>query len=66
MSKPIDDFRLKIRNTQKLGRPHIPFTLEEAQKLDAEVRALEKEVERLQREVLEDRTLTLDIVGSEF
>lgn len=66
MSKPIDNFRLKVRNTQKLKRTHIPFTLEEAISLDSEISKLEKEVERLRIEVLEERTLTVDIVGSEF
>lgn len=66
MSKPIDSFRLKIRNTQKLKRTHIPFTLDEAIALDRQIVELEKELERLRLEVLEERTLTIDIVGSEF
>ena len=66
MSRPIDNFRLKVRNTQKLKRTHIPFTLAEAISLEAEIDKLEKEVERLRIEVMEERTLTIDIVGSDF
>lgn len=66
MSKPIDNFRLKVRNTHKLKRTHIPFTLEEALALDAEISAMEKELERLRLVAMEERTLIVDIVGSEF
>jgi len=66
MAEHIDSFRLKLRNTQKMKRKSLSFSTQEAQELDNEVAALEKQVERLERELLQQQTLSVDIVGREF
>lgn len=66
MAEHIDSFRLKLRNTQKMKRKSLSFSTQEAEGLDAEVAALEKQVERLERELLQQQTLSVDIVGREF
>lgn len=66
MAEHIDSFRLKLRNTQKMKRKSLVFSTEEAKGLDDEVAALEKQVERLERELLQQQTLSVDIVGREF
>jgi hypothetical protein len=66
MTDEIDNFRLKIRNTASLKRRELSFGLAEAQLLDAEVAALEARIEKLELELLQTKTMSIDIVGREF
>jgi hypothetical protein len=66
MTDHINDFRLKVRNTQKLSRPSVTFSLQDAVEVEKAITALEKKISELERELLKDATLTIDIVGSEF
>lgn len=66
MAEHIDSFRLKLRNTKKMKRKSMTFSTEEANGLDSEVSALEKKIEKLERELLHQQTLSVDIVGREF
>lgn len=66
MGNPINDFRLKVRNTRKLSRPTLTLSLQESTDLEQAIAALEKKNDELERELLKDSLLTIDIVGSEF
>jgi hypothetical protein len=66
MQSEINNFRLKIRNTLRLKRPTLSFTVDEAKKLDNDIIALEKRITQLEQEALNFETLTVDIVGNEF
>lgn len=66
MTDALKNFRLKLKNTEKLKRPSLTFTVNEAKALDTEVLALEKRVRQLENEILQRETLSIDIVGSEF
>lgn len=66
MAEHIDNFRLKLKNTKKMKRKSMTFASNEADGLDAEVAELEKKVEKLERELLRQQTLSVDIVGREF
>ena len=66
MADEIDNFRLKIRNTASLKRRELSFGLAEAQLLDAEIVALEKQIEKLELELLQTKTMSIDIVGRDF
>ncbi len=66
MTDEIDNFRLKIRNTASLKRRELSFGLAEAQLLDAEIVALEKQIEKLELELLQTKTMSIDIVGRDF
>lgn len=66
MSDAIKNFRLKVRNTQKLKRDSLTFSTKESLELDKAIEGLEKEIERLHRELLKDDNLSIDIVGAEF
>jgi len=66
MADEIDNFRLKIRNTASLKRRELSFGLAEAQLLDAEIAALEARIEKLELELLQTKTMSIDIVGRDF
>ena len=66
MQNEINNFRLKLRNTLRLKRPTLSFTVEEAKKLDNDIMQLEQRIKQLEQEALNFETLTVDIVGSEF
>lgn len=66
MTDHINDFRLKVRNTQKLSRPSVTLSLQDAVQVEKAIAALEKKISELERELLKDTALTIDIVGSEF
>jgi len=66
MAEHIDNFRLKLRNTKKMKRKSLSFATDEAERLDAEVTALEKKIKKLQAELLQQQTLSVDIIGREF
>lgn len=66
MAQHIENFRLKLKNTKKLKRKSLSFATGEADELDAEIAALEKKVKKLEAELLQQQTLSVDIVGREF
>jgi hypothetical protein len=66
MADEIDNFRLKIRNTASLKRRELSFGLAEAKLLDDEIAALEAKIEKLELELLQTKTMTIDIVGRDF
>ena len=66
MTSEIEKFKLKIRNTQKLKRTHVQFSLREAQDLDREIKALQDRIDKLEVDALQKQTLTVDIIGREF
>lgn len=66
MTDEINNFRLKIRNTASLKRRELSFGLAEAQLLDTEIAALETHIEKLELELLQTKTMSIDIVGRDF
>ena len=66
MPEQIDNFRLKLRNTRKLKRQSLAFSTTEAEALDVEITELEKHIEKLETELLQNKTLTIDIIGQNF
>lgn len=66
MADEIKNFRLKIRNTASLKRRELSFGLAEAQLLDTEIAALETHIEKLELELLQTKTMSIDIVGRDF
>lgn len=66
MADEINNFRLKIRNTASLKRRELSFGLAEAQLLDTEIKALETHIEKLELELLQTKTMSIDIVGRDF
>jgi len=66
MADEINNFRLKIRNTASLKRRELSFGLAEAQLLDTEISALETHIEKLELELLQTKTMSIDIVGRDF
>lgn len=66
MADEIKNFRLKIRNTTSLKRKELSFGLNEAQALDREIAALESHIAKLELELLQSKTLSVDIVGRDF
>jgi len=66
MADEIKNFRLKIRNTASLKRRELSFGLAEAQLLDTEIAALEAQIEKLELELLQTKTMSIDIVGRDF
>jgi hypothetical protein len=66
MADQIDNFRLKLRNTQKLKRNSLSFSVPESQALDQEIADLEARIVKLETELLQDKTMTVDIIGQDF
>ena len=66
MSQEIDNFRLKIRNTSRLKRPTLALSIAEGIALEKEVTNLETQIERLETELLQSKTMSIDIVGRDF
>jgi len=66
MTDEIDNFRLKIRNTISLKRRELKFGIAEAQLLDEEIAALQSHIEKLETELLQNKTMSVDIVGRDF
>jgi len=66
MAQHIDNFRLKLKNTRKMKRKSLTFSLAESDGLDAEIAELEKKVKKLETELLQQQTLSVDIIGREF
>ena len=66
MADQIDNFRLKIRNTQKLKRQSLSFSITESQALELEIAALEDKIEKLENELLQNKTMSVDIIGQDF
>lgn len=66
MTNAVDKFKLKIRNTQRIKRNHVQFSLNEARELEKEIRALQERIDKLEVDALQQKTLTVDIVGRKF
>ncbi len=66
MASEIDNFRLKIRNTKRLKRSTLTFSVSEASNLEKEVVELEAHIEKLETELLQNETMSIDIVGRDF
>lgn len=66
MNDAIKNFRLKVRNTHRLKRDSLTFSTKEGLELDKAIEVLENEIERLNRELLKEKSISIDIVGSEF
>jgi len=66
MADQIANFRLKIRNTEKLKRQSLSFSVMEAHALELEIAELEKRIEKLENELLQNKTMTVDIIGQDF
>lgn len=66
MADEINNFRLKIRNTSSLRRKELSFGLNEAQALNQEIVDLESHIEKLELELLQTKTLSVDIIGRDF
>lgn len=65
MSEQIKYFRLKIRNTEKLGRQSMAFGLNEAKALDSEITRLEERIVLLENTPVQ-QTESIVIVGEDF
>lgn len=66
MASEIDNFKLKIRNTKRLKRPTLTFSISEAGDLAKEIVELEAHIEQLETELLQNKTMSIDIVGRDF
>lgn len=66
MANEIDNFRLKIHNTTSLKRASLSFSIAEARALEKELAELETHIESLEQELLQNKTMSIDIVGREF
>lgn len=66
MANEIDNFRLKIRNTTSLKRTSLSFSIAEARALEKELAELETHIESLEQELLQNKTMSIDIVGRKF
>jgi len=66
MTEQIQNFRLKLRNTRKLKRQALSFSVAEADALDLEIAELEKKIEKLKTELLQQQSLSIDIIGRDF
>lgn len=66
MTEQIQNFRLKLRNTRKLKRQALSFSVAEADALDIEIAELERKVEKLKTELLQQQSLEIDIIGRDF
>jgi len=66
MSEQIHNFRLKLKNTKKLKRQALSFSLAESQALESEIATLEKKIKRLEAELLQQQSLSIDIIGRDF
>ena len=66
MTEQIQNFRLKLRNTRKLKRQALSFSVSEADALEQEIAALEKKVTKLKAELLQQQSLEIDIIGRDF
>lgn len=66
MASEIDNFKLKIRNTKRLKRPTLTFSVSEASDLAKEIVELEAHIEQLETELLQNKTISIDIVGRDF
>lgn len=66
MTTEIENFRMKIRNSSKLKRTTLSFSLAEARSLEEEIHDLEAHIEQLQKELLQNKTVSIDIVGHDF
>lgn len=66
MASEIDNFKLKIRNTKRLKRPTLTFSVSEASDLKKEIDELETHIEKLETELLQNKTMSIDIVGRDF
>lgn len=66
MTNAVDKFKLKIRNTQRIKRNHVQFSLNEARELEKEIKALQERIDKLEVDALQQKTLTVDIVGRKF
>lgn len=66
MANQIENFRLKIRNTQKLKRQALSFSVSKSQALEQEIATLEDKIEKLETELLQNKTMSIDIIGQDF
>ena len=66
MTSEINNFKLKIRNTKNLKRPTLTFSIAEASALETEIVDLEERISKLETELLQDKTMSIDIVGRDF
>lgn len=66
MTNAIDKFKLKIRNTHRMKRNSVQFNLNEARELEREIKALQDRIDKLEVDALQQKTLTVDIVGRDF
>ena len=66
MTTEIEKFRLKIRNTERVKRDKLQYTLKDAKLLNEEIKALEERIDKLEVEALQQQALSVHIVGREF
>ena len=66
MTSELEKFKLKIRNTQRLKRNHVQFTLSEARQLEKEIKKLQDRIDKLEVDALQSKSLSVDIIGREF
>lgn len=66
MAQEIDNFRLKLRNIASLKRPTLQFSVAEARALEKEIAELETHINSLEQELLQQKTMSIDIVGRDF
>ena len=66
MTNAVDKFKLKIKNTARLKRNHVQFSLDEARELEREIRKLQERIDKLEVDALQKKALTVDIVGRDF
>ncbi len=66
MTSEIDNFKLKVRNTKNLNRPTMSFSIAEARALEKEIEDLEAHIDQLETELLQNKTMSIDIIGRDF
>ena len=66
MTSELDKFKLKIRNTQRLKRNHVQFSLNEALQLEKEIKELQDRIDKLEVDSLQNQALSVQIIGRDF
>ena len=66
MAQAIDNYKLKIRNTLRLKRPTLTLSIAEGTELQKEISELEDRIDQLETELLQNETMSIDIVGRDF
>ena len=66
MAQAIDNYKLKIRNTLRLKRPTLTLSIAEGTELQKEISELNDRIDQLETELLQNETMSIDIVGRDF